>query len=48
VVRALRRAGIVSSEGNAPMVAALPHPAETQAVEEAEAQQAERAPEHKQ
>jgi moderate conductance mechanosensitive channel len=48
VVRALRRAGIVSSDGNVPMVAAIPHPAETPAAEEAEAEQAERAPEHKQ
>ena len=31
VVRALRRAGIVASDGNAPMVAAIPHPAETPA-----------------
>src|SRR5689334_14370416 len=36
VVRALRRAGIVASDGNAPVVAALPHPAETAAAEEAD------------
>src|SRR3954470_8542276 len=45
VVRALRRAGIVASDGNAPMVAAIPHPAETPAAEEAETRQA---PEQKQ
>jgi small conductance mechanosensitive channel len=28
VVRALRRAGIVASDGNAPMVAAIPHSSE--------------------
>ena len=38
VVRALRRAGIVSSEGQAPMVAALPHPAETPEAEQEENQ----------
>jgi moderate conductance mechanosensitive channel len=48
VVRALRRAGIVSSDGNVPMVAAIPHPAESPAAEEAEAEQSERGPEHKQ
>ncbi|GFG50417.1 mechanosensitive ion channel protein MscS [Mycolicibacterium agri] len=31
VVRELRRAGIVAHDGNAPVVAALPHPAETPA-----------------
>jgi len=40
VVRALRRAGIVSYEGSAPMVAAIPHPAETSEAEEAEADRA--------
>jgi small conductance mechanosensitive channel len=45
VVRALRRAGIVASDGSAPMVAAIPHPAETPAAEEHDA---ERAPEQKQ
>ena len=45
VVRALRRAGIVASDGTSPMVAAIPHPAETPAAEEAETRQA---PEHKQ
>jgi small conductance mechanosensitive channel len=44
VVRALRRAGIVSSDGSTPMVAALPHPAESPAAEEAE----QAAPEQKQ
>lgn len=44
VVRALRRAGIVASDGNAPMVAAIPHPAETAAEDEP----AQRAPEQKQ
>jgi moderate conductance mechanosensitive channel len=37
VVRALRRAGIVSSDGNAPMVAAIPHPADSPAAEQEEA-----------
>jgi small conductance mechanosensitive channel len=40
VVRALRRAGIVASDGSTPMVAALPHPAETPAAEQGEAQAA--------
>jgi small conductance mechanosensitive channel len=45
VVRALRKAGIAStSDGSAPMVAAIPHPAETAAGEAEDAQ----APEHKQ
>ncbi len=45
VVRVLRRAGIVSSDGNAPVVAGLPHAAETPAAEEAEMRAA---PEQKQ
>jgi small conductance mechanosensitive channel len=45
VVRALRRAGIVASEGNAPMVAAIPHSSEVSAGEGAETQAA---PEQKQ
>jgi moderate conductance mechanosensitive channel len=46
VVRALRRAGIVSTaDGSAPMVAAIPHPAEGLSAEDDEIQ---RAPEHKQ
>jgi small conductance mechanosensitive channel len=45
VVRALRRAGIASTDGTSPMVAAIPHPAETAAAEEADTQQA---PEQKQ
>ena len=45
VVRALRRAGIVASDGNAPMVAAIPHSSELSAGEEAETQAA---PEQKQ
>lgn len=44
VVRALRRAGVVASDGGTPMVAAIPHPAESAAAEEAEMQ---RAPEQK-
>jgi moderate conductance mechanosensitive channel len=44
VVRALRRAGIVSSDANAPMVASIPHSSETPAEEEA----AKAAPEQKQ
>ncbi|MGZ4517938.1 MAG: mechanosensitive ion channel family protein [Mycobacteriaceae bacterium] len=43
VVRALRRAGIVASDGNAPMIAAIPHPSETPAEEATQAD-----PEHKQ
>jgi small conductance mechanosensitive channel len=43
IVRALRRAGIVSSDGNAPVVAALPHSSETPAAQQAD----ERAPEQK-
>src|SRR6476659_7639030 len=38
VVRALRRAGIVASDGNAPMVAAIPHSSELSAGEGAETQ----------
>jgi hypothetical protein len=45
VVRALRGAGIVSSDGNAPIVAGLPHSSETPAAEEADRQAA---PEQKQ
>jgi small conductance mechanosensitive channel len=45
VVRALRRAGIASSDGSVPMVAAIPHPSEAPAAEEEETQ---RAPEQKQ
>ncbi|OBK74342.1 mechanosensitive ion channel family protein [Mycobacterium sp. 1274761.0] len=44
VIRALRRAGIVASDGSAPMVAALPHPAEAPA----EADETQQAPGHKQ
>jgi small conductance mechanosensitive channel len=43
IVRALRRAGIVSSDVKAPMVASIPHPAETPAAEEAD-EQTQRAP----
>jgi moderate conductance mechanosensitive channel len=42
VVRALRRAGIVSSDGNAPSVASIPHPAE--ANEDSEDSETKRAP----
>jgi small-conductance mechanosensitive channel len=42
VVRALRRAGIVSSDGSGPSVAAIPHPAQT-----SEDDQTQRAPEQK-
>src|SRR3954468_18785373 len=42
VVRALRRAGIVASDGTSPMVASLPHPAEA-----SENDETQRAPEQK-
>jgi hypothetical protein len=46
VVRELRRAGIVSSDGSVPVVAALPHSSETPAAEKAD-EQTQRAPEQK-